>query len=85
MSFERDMQEEMRFHVERETEENLRRGMTPAEARRQALLRFGGVSRFQEQARAARRTVFLENLQRDVRYALRSKATISSVVRKTGA
>jgi len=42
--------EEMEFHVERETEHNLRNGMPPREARRAALRAFGGIDRFTEAA-----------------------------------
>ncbi|HEU5208916.1 MAG TPA: ABC transporter permease [Longimicrobiales bacterium] len=42
--------EEMRFHVEQETERNLRNGMSPREARRAALKAFGGIDRFSEAA-----------------------------------
>ena len=37
------LDDDIRFHVEQQTEKNLRAGMTPDEARRQALIRFGGV------------------------------------------
>lgn len=40
---ERDMNEELRFHLERQTEENIGRGMDPEAARRLARLSFGGV------------------------------------------
>ena len=42
--------EEMSFHVEAETERNIRNGMTPDEARREALRVFGGIDRFAEAA-----------------------------------
>lgn len=45
-----DALEEMRFHVEQETEHNLRRGLSPREARRLALRAFGGIDRFAEAA-----------------------------------
>jgi len=46
----RDAVEEMRFHVEQETEHNLRRGLSPREAKREALRAFGGIDRFAEAA-----------------------------------
>ena len=46
--------EEMRFHIERETEHNIRRGMSPQEARRAAGRAFGGVDRFVEIGRDER-------------------------------
>ena len=39
---ERELDEELAFHLQMETEKNLRAGMSPAEARRQAVLKFGG-------------------------------------------
>jgi putative ABC transport system permease protein len=63
--------EEFRFHIEMETAENVRRGMSEPEARRAALLRFGGVSRYGQETREARGVVALDNLGRDTRFALR--------------
>ena len=54
-----------------ETAENIRRGMSDAEARRAALLRFGGTQRFREETRDARGVVALDNLARDARFAFR--------------
>jgi putative ABC transport system permease protein len=69
-----ELREELRFHVERETEENVRRGMDPVAARRAALLGFGGVERFAEETRAAHATAHVEDLVRDVRLAARGLA-----------
>lgn len=63
--------EEFSFHVDMETAENVRRGMNNADARRAALLRFGGTQRFREETRDARGAVALDNLARDVRFAFR--------------
>jgi predicted permease len=63
--------EEFAFHVEMETAENIRRGMSDVEARRTALLRFGGVQRFREETADARGIVAIDNLARDARFALR--------------
>ena len=68
---ERDLDREMRFHVEMEVEENLRRGMAPDEARRRAMLAFGGVERHKESQRDQRGTRFLENLAAELRFAVR--------------
>lgn len=68
---EREMTEELRFHVERDTEERIRNGATPAVARREALLAFGGVEPWKEAVRDARGTRYLEDLVRDLRHALR--------------
>ena len=42
-SLDQEMDEEMQYHLERETEENLRRGMNPEDARHRALRNFGGI------------------------------------------
>jgi predicted permease len=61
----------MQFHIEQETERNVRSGMARAEARQEALRAFGGVDRFAEQARDERTGSALEDFVVDVRYALR--------------
>ena len=66
-----ELDDEFRFHLEMETAENVRRGMTRAEAHRAALLRFGGTQRFREETHEARGIVALDNLARDTRFALR--------------
>ena len=68
---EQRLQEEIAFHIAEQTEANVRRGMSAAEARRTALLMFGGVERTKERARDEYRAVLLEDLGRDVRHALR--------------
>jgi putative ABC transport system permease protein len=65
------MDEEFTFHIERETEQNIRAGMTMAEARRQALLAFGGVERHREEMRDGRRLTWLEDAVADARFTLR--------------
>ena len=69
---EKEMDEELSFHLAMETEKNLRRGMDPAEARRQAMVAFGGVDRFKEKTREERGIRPLEELWADARFALRS-------------
>jgi predicted permease len=66
------MDAEMRFHVDMETAELQRDGLSADEARRQALVRFGGVRRYKEEGRDARGGSWLEDLGRDVRYSTRS-------------
>lgn len=70
-ALEQELDEEVRFHLEMQTEENLRRGMSPQEARRQALLAFGGVVQHKEACRDVRGLGPLEDMARDLRYALR--------------
>ena len=50
-AIEAGLNEEIRFHIDQQTEKNIRAGMTPAEARRQAFVRFGGVEHVKEQTR----------------------------------
>ena len=66
----RELDEELQFHVEMETDANIRRGMTPGEARRGALRDLGGVTQAREAAADVRRT-WLDSLRQDVVYALR--------------
>ena len=66
------LDDEIRFHVEQQIEKNRRAGMTPDEARRQALIRFGGVEQMRERTRDEFRGARLEHFVRDIRYGLRS-------------
>ncbi len=66
-----EQNEEFAFHVEMETAENIRRGLSEVEARRAALLRFGGTQRFREETGDARGIVAFDNLVRDTRFAFR--------------
>lgn len=66
-----EIDEEMQFHLEQQTDANLAAGMTPAEARRQAVLSFGSVERAREQSSEQRPGYFAETLLQDVRYAMR--------------
>ena len=70
-AMERELAEELRFHLEREAEKYERAGDSPDAALRRARLAFGGVEAAKEASRDARGTVLLETLLRDVRYALR--------------
>lgn len=71
-TLEQELDAELRFHLERETEENLRRGMDPQGAWRRAVVTLGGVDRTKETVREARGVGALEDLVRDVRFAMRS-------------
>lgn len=68
---ERELDEELRFHIEMETEKNVRAGMNPIDARRRALRDFGGVEPTKEAHRDVRGR-WLEELAADARYALRT-------------
>ena len=69
---ERELDDELRFHIEREAEKYVRAGLHPDEARRRARVIFGGVELTKERSRDARGIARLESLAQDVRYALRS-------------
>jgi len=65
------LREEIEQHLAMQTDENIRAGMSFAEARRQARLKFGGVEAVREDFHAEGTLPFLEDLLRDTRYALR--------------
>lgn len=67
-----DFGQEVSSHVQMLTEEHLRRGMAPDEARRAAVVRFGGPMQVIERHREDRGLPFIETTLRDARYALRS-------------
>ncbi len=71
---ERELDEEHAFHIDMETERLVRAGVSPREARRRALVAFGGVERFQQQVREGRWTWVWEEGWRDARHALRGLA-----------
>jgi predicted permease len=66
-----EIDQELQFHIDMCTEENIRRGMTPDEARRDALKRFGHRTRIKEQGYELRGGRWLETLWQDVRYGAR--------------
>jgi len=63
--------EEMEQHLIRLTEENVRLGMSPEEARRQAVLKFGAAGAIREQYHAEKSLPLIESAAQDVRYAAR--------------
>jgi putative ABC transport system permease protein len=67
----REVDEELQFHLEQQTEANIAAGMPPQEARRQAIIAFGGVEHAREECREQRPGYFVETLLQDVRYAMR--------------
>jgi putative ABC transport system permease protein len=69
---ERELDEELQYHVERQTAENIKHGMTPNAARAAALRAFGGIEFQKDQARDTRGTRWLEDTWRDVTLATRS-------------
>ncbi len=66
-----DLDEELRAHIDFAIEDNLRSGLSEQEARRAAMLAFGGVSQTKERYRVQRELPWIETLLQDVRYALR--------------
>ncbi|MFY9609667.1 MAG: ABC transporter permease [Blastocatellia bacterium] len=68
---EREMDQEVRFHLEMEIQQNIRRGMGPTEARLTALRSFGGVEQVKEQCRDEKGGRLLEALLQDLRYGAR--------------
>ena len=69
----RDVDRELRFHLEMEAEKHLQQGGLPVDdARNAALRRFGGVQKTQEECRDERNVTFVDNLRQDVRYGARS-------------
>jgi predicted permease len=69
---ERDMEDELRFHLERRTEDLRRGGLTSADAERQARVEFGGGQAYREQCREARGFRPFDEAVQDVRYTVRS-------------
>jgi hypothetical protein len=68
---ERQLQAELQFHLDRQIADNLRAGMSPEEARRDARLKFGGLEQLKEDCRDVRRTRWLETVLQDLRFSLR--------------
>jgi putative ABC transport system permease protein len=68
---ERELDEELRYHIEQQTEQNIRLGMNPEEARIAALKAFGGMEQAKERSRDARGLRWLEDIWQDLRFGLR--------------
>jgi len=66
------LREEIAEHIALQTEENLRSGLSAVEARRQAMLKFGGVEAMKQDYRAERGLVIIENVLGDLRNAVRA-------------
>jgi predicted permease len=66
-----DLDQDIRDHIERETLDNVERGMLPEDARYAALRKFGNVMRIREDTRAVWTIVWLEQLLEDIRFGLR--------------
>jgi predicted permease len=66
-----ELDDELRDHVERKTQEYIAKGLVPEEARRQALIEMGGIEKRKEECRDVRRVRWLQNLAQDLRFGLR--------------
>src|SRR6202021_4260342 len=65
------MNSELRFHIDELTDENIAAGMTPEEARRRAVLEFGGQEKFKEEVRDVYRIHFLDATIANLKSAFR--------------
>jgi predicted permease len=69
---ERDLDRELRFHLDQEIEKNVGLGLTPEAAQSAALRRLGGIAQIQEECRDMRRTSYIENFVSDLQYSVRT-------------
>ena len=69
---ETELDDELAFHIEREAQRHIANGVSPADARARARARFGSVPLAADQCRDARGTAFVDDLRRDIAYAVRS-------------
>ena len=67
----RDLDDEMRCHLEARTEDLIRSGLSPLEARRRAGIEFGCPGAYQDLCRESQRVNWLEDFAQDLRYGLR--------------
>src|SRR5262245_46781223 len=70
----RELNEEVRFHIEMETKRNVQAGMSEVDARRLAVRSFGGAERYKDDVRDERGTSWLDETRSDIRFAARSLA-----------
>src|SRR5688572_28059355 len=69
---ERDLAEELRMHIEMESERYMREGMSAEDARRRAQLAFGGGEKFKDECRDVRSLNWLDDLGQDARHGIRA-------------
>jgi putative ABC transport system permease protein len=67
----KDLDQDIRNHIEVETQDNIERGMSLEEARRAAMLKFGNATRVREDTREVWSWIWLEQLLQDIRYGMR--------------
>ena len=68
---EQELTDEIESHIQMQTEENVRAGMSPEEARRRAILKLGGAERTRQAYRERDTLPLIENLLQDLRFAFR--------------
>src|SRR6266567_1483028 len=68
---ERDLEDEVEFHIQMQTRKNLLAGMSEAEGTRRARIQFGGAAQVKEECRDVRGVGLIETIWRDMRYAVR--------------
>ena len=68
---EREMAEEFQSHLQMHIDDNIRAGMSPDQARREALVKFGGMETAKESMRETSRLIWIETIWQDLRYSLR--------------
>src|SRR5436309_10996042 len=66
-----ELDQDIRDHIERETQDNIDSGMPPEEARYAAMRKFGNVTRVKEETREVWSLIWVEQLWQDIRYGLR--------------
>ena len=66
-----ELDQDIRDHIERETQDNVERGMSPEEARYAAMRKFGNVTRVKEETRVVWSSIWLEQIIEDIRFGLR--------------
>src|ERR1700710_518699 len=66
------LDKELRFHLEEQIRENIAAGMSPEQARREALLEFGGLDQIKEECRDVLPGAWLDALAQDVKFSFRS-------------
>src|SRR5712691_3809869 len=66
-----DLDDELRFHLERHVEAQVSGGVTPGEARRRAVIAIGGLDQQKDACRDTRRVTLIDHIARDIRYAAR--------------
>ena len=82
-AFERDVQDELAFHLEMQTLKNVQRGLPPDEARALAEREFGRAERWRDEVRDVRGATMLDDLGRDVRQGLRAMRRAPAVTARS--